>query len=555
MKNFGTILVITMILTAFLLAEQSAASGGTFSSELQSVRGTSPSSGGGKGGSKGIKSIAIVVDRTGSMEQQRASGNTRGEDALADAKQHVQDFFGTNPYGQCVVFTFAGSSVNNLSGGFVDEATALSTLATMDGVPCSGSTPLADAIQVSCDYLDDNTPLGPQEDRTLAIYTDGGENSSSGPCSGPYSQGGPPYDPGSWQYNCWNLCADKHVVITNYWNNYSKQGGSNHGNGDAPLNDSGSGMGSRYVSDEIFLQDLASTNLGTYTSYGDDQIFELDLYPDHIIGGEMATFTATEGTPNDLTFLIYSLHGTGSTPVPQLNVTLDLTAPQLAVPPTMSDSQGMTTWMFPVPHSALGFEVWLQVAQDSNTTNLVNLGVHQQQSWAAYKYDDESTENLWGFSNGGEFCWMHRFDTVAGGETVTSVQSAFGSKRFPGFSPGNGTPCTLYVWDDPTNDGDPSDCILLTEQPGMVQGVDTDRVIEFALNTPVTVNGVFFVGCSISYSPGQYVGPADETTPYPGGDAFFSGSNSPGGFDPNNLPGNDFPPAEMGNYWLLRAGI
>jgi len=552
MKTLFSILAFTILLILFLPGEPLAAAGGRLTSELESVRGTPRPPGGGRGGSKGIKSIAIVLDRTGSMQQLRASGNTRGEDALADAKQHVQDFFGANAFGQCVIFTFAGTSVNNLSGGFVDEVTALATLATLDGVNCTGSTPLADAIQISCDYLDDNTLLGPQEDRTLAVYTDGEENSSSGPCSGPYSQGGPPYDPGSWQQKCWDLCIDKHVVITNYWNNYNKRNG---GNGDGPLNDDRDDKGSRYVSDEVFLQDLASSNLGTYTSYGDSDVFVLDLYPDHIIGGEIATFTATDGTPNDLTFLVYSLHGVGSTFVPQLNVTLDLIAPQLATSPSMSDSQGTASWMFPVPHSAIGFEAWMQVAQMNKITNIVNLGIHQQQSWAAYKYDDESTENLWGFSNGGDFCWMHRFDTVSGGETLTSVQSAFGSKRYPGYSPGNGTPCTLYVWDDPTNDGDPSDCVLIAQQPGMVQGVDTDTVVEFTLSSPVRVNGVFFVGCSISYAPARHTGPADESTPYQGGDAFYSGSNTQGGFDPNNLMGNDFPPAEMGNYWLLRAGV
>jgi len=60
-----------------------------------------------------VKYMAVVMDRTGSMQTVRSTGNTRGEDALAAAKNDVVEFFQRVPNGLAVVTTFAGSDFDN----------------------------------------------------------------------------------------------------------------------------------------------------------------------------------------------------------------------------------------------------------------------------------------------------------------------------------------------------------------------------------------------------------------------------------------------------------
>jgi len=176
------------------------------------------------------------------------------------------------------------------------------------------------------------------------------------------------------------------------------------------------------------------------------------------------------------------------------------------------------------------------------------------QMHGTYFYDDGSTEDLLSLPGGGDICWMHRFSAFPGGETIINVQTIFGSPLFPGIAPGNGTPCEVFVWDDPTDDGDPADCVLLIREPTTVQNVDTDIVNVIPLSTPVVVSGEFYAGCVMTHGPYQYCCPMDKTTPYVAGDAFYCGSDTPGGFDPNNLMNNDHTPVEWGRYWTVRAG-
>ncbi len=172
-----------------------------------------------------------------------------------------------------------------------------------------------------------------------------------------------------------------------------------------------------------------------------------------------------------------------------------------------------------------------------------------------YRYDDGSTELLVGWMMGGDICWMHRFDEMPGCETIVDVQTIWGSAAFPGYSPGNGTPAKIHVWEDPTDDGDPSDIVLIASEPVTVQNVDTDIMNIYPLGTPVAINGEFYVGVAISHFAGQNTVPVDTTTPYRWGDAFLCGTDTIGGFDPVNIMANTYPPLELGNYWCLRAGF
>lgn len=169
-----------------------------------------------------------------------------------------------------------------------------------------------------------------------------------------------------------------------------------------------------------------------------------------------------------------------------------------------------------------------------------------------YRYDDGSSENLVGFTTGGDLCWMHKFDALPGAETIVNVQQIFGCPLFPGQSPGNGTPCEFFVWDDPTNDGDPSDCILLTRQFSFVQNNEQNVLTVIPLSNPATVNGEFWIGAVMSHNAGQYCASIDTSKVSEPGTVFLCGSDIQGGFDPNNLMNNTYKPTEFGTYFCTR---
>jgi hypothetical protein len=171
-----------------------------------------------------------------------------------------------------------------------------------------------------------------------------------------------------------------------------------------------------------------------------------------------------------------------------------------------------------------------------------------------YIYDDGETDNLLGWSAGGEMAWIHFFKAFNGADTLTQVATAFGSALYTGYNPGNGTPATLYVWDDPTNDNDPLDAVFLQKLDVLVVNVDTDIVNYFTLGAPQAVNAGFFIGAMQDHAAGQYVAPMDTDTPY-GGEAWVAGIPA-GVFDPYTISNNtvyEMSGIGLPAYFLLRA--
>jgi hypothetical protein len=171
-----------------------------------------------------------------------------------------------------------------------------------------------------------------------------------------------------------------------------------------------------------------------------------------------------------------------------------------------------------------------------------------------YSWDDSTTENLLCWSAGGEMCWFSRFTAYAGGETIVDMHCLFGSVMYPNYAPGNGTVTDCYVWNDPTNDGDPTDAALVSTESIVVANVDTDTYNVYPLTNPAVISGEFFVGCNMPHAPSQYCAPIDQSTPYVAGDSFYCGDYSGAPFNPNDLMLNGAPPAEWGNYFCVRAG-
>jgi hypothetical protein len=167
-------------------------------------------------------------------------------------------------------------------------------------------------------------------------------------------------------------------------------------------------------------------------------------------------------------------------------------------------------------------------------------------------YDDGTSENALGWTAGGESVWAHYFNAGMS-DTITRISSTFGSSHTTD-GPSNGDPCWVYVWDDPTDDNDPIDAVLIGQGSGVVANTNTNTFSHYTLDTPTLVTGGFFVACHVWQEVGIYAAPMDETTPYYG-EAWFMGHAV---FDPNDL--STTVRYEMGSigfpaYWMLRADI
>lgn len=94
------------------------------------------------------------------------------------------------------------------------------------------------------------------------------------------------------------------------------------------------------------------------------------LMVNNLVGGESAIFTIQGATPLLSQYVVYSLRGSGSTYVRQLNVTLDLAQPVLLIS-GRADANGAFQAAVRIPRAATGRTVWFQGAEMNRTTNVV----------------------------------------------------------------------------------------------------------------------------------------------------------------------------------------
>ena len=131
--------------------------------------------------------LQVVVDRTGSMDASRLTGNSRWQDAISLAESDVaQSFADASSNGielKIAVASFESNSgfVQHLDfGSFFEALTALNSL---KNIGTGGATPLADALCTGADNLIDQYTSDKYQ-MYVAFYTDMGENYSVGECSG-----------------------------------------------------------------------------------------------------------------------------------------------------------------------------------------------------------------------------------------------------------------------------------------------------------------------------------------------------------------------------------
>ena len=172
----------------------------------------------------------------------------------------------------------------------------------------------------------------------------------------------------------------------------------------------------------------------------------------------------------------------------------------------------------------------------------------------AYVIDDGTSESAVGLTDGGDVMWLNTFTARPGFDTVSSIALTWGKPGGTGVPAGIATRVLLY--DDPNNDGDPSDAVLLAEAHTTVTDPNTDVFTTVPISaTPVS--GTFFVAALLEgQSAGAFPASLDETVP--AASSWIVGHSVTGAFDVNDLIGNDTLPTRVeaiglpGN-WLLRA--
>ncbi|MBT8486062.1 MAG: hypothetical protein KJO43_10815, partial [Phycisphaerae bacterium] len=106
-----------------------------------------------------------------------------------------------------------------------------------------------------------------------------------------------------------------------------------------------------------------------------------------------------------------------------------------------------------------------------------------------YLLSDGTAEQQIGLGNDGAMIWLNQFDVLPGQEVITKVCAAFGTVP-------NGRTYSVAVYDDPDNDGDPSDAVLLTRTDATVAAAGSGTFEEVVI-VPTVVGPAgdsFFVG-------------------------------------------------------------
>ena len=195
----------------------------------------------------------------------------------------------------------------------------------------------------------------------------------------------------------------------------------------------------------------------------------------------------------------------------------------------------------------------ITISNSNNERYLVN-HVDPQRSREAYQLDDGSSESMIGMGIASDFMVLNGFEAIAGLETIGYISIAWGT---PGASTPSGHPVRLILYDDPTNDWDPSDAVYLTESVTNIIDPDTDIFTTVTIPSTI-VSGVFYIASLYENTTGFYPCSLDQT--FSQGSSWYVCTLSPGTFDVNNIdnPSYDYPLDTIDNYgfpgnWLLRA--
>ena len=144
-----------------------------------------------------------------------------------------------------------------------------------------------------------------------------------------------------------------------------------------------------------------------------------------------------------------------------------------------------------------------------------------------YAVDDGSSEDTIGLSSGGTLAWLNHFVVEPNGESLEAVRIVYAS-----IAPD--TPATVYLWNDPDNNGNPADAQVLASVSTVVQnpGADTFNYVEIPETYVGEVGTSFFVGVILQHATGEFPAPLDQNSDQ--GASWLAGGAS---VDPEDLSG------------------
>ncbi len=152
---------------------------------------------------------------------------------------------------------------------------------------------------------------------------------------------------------------------------------------------------------------------------------------------------------------------------------------------------------------------------------------------SSYVLDDGTPNIGLSYQMAGDFGWFQTFQTVGSVDSITKVRLMF--------APGAlavGTPLHICVWEDPNDDLDPYDAQLVTQLNTTVPVVPSLSYLDFPLPNSATVHGTFFIGAYLTTDGNDGTLALIDTNASVTHRAWFA-TSFPGGFDPNNMSGNN----------------
>ena len=169
---------------------------------------------------------------------------------------------------------------------------------------------------------------------------------------------------------------------------------------------------------------------------------------------------------------------------------------------------------------------------------------------AVYTIDDGTSESNIGLETLNELMWLNAFQVAPGANVITSISSAVASGSAE-------TPARFILYEDPDDDGDPSNAVYLTETSGILTNPGEDIFTTVSID-PTPVEGVFFVAVLIVEDPSVNSFPMPQDSDSPSQQSSWAISDSDGDFDVFDLTNNSLTPlliddAGLGGNWLLRA--
>ena len=135
---------------------------------------------------------------------------------------------------------------------------------------------------------------------------------------------------------------------------------------------------------------------------------------------------------------------------------------------------------------------------------IVSLMLSPVRASTIYQIDDGIGDESIGVTTPGLlWTWMNSFNAVGGQDQITSVSIMWGQVS-------DGLAALVKIWDDPNNDGNPNDRVLLNTLEVVISNANTDFFSLYDI-ADTLVSGSFFVGVEMASDSNMYPARIDFT--------------------------------------------